>query len=218
MLLKLCDNRRCYRELCQQEDGEDKDKIRTIRQNLKTVEQKIANIVNIIANTGSAALVTQLTQLEREKELLDVQIQEEERGTKEDDLDEEAIRTAFRQAQKMFHSGTLPQMEQIINLYLDKVLVYPNYVEIHLNNVPNNLMIPSQTMDKPALDGLHTFYIEKMCEKNDPQNRTREKGQYGYNILLKLHRKEQRKAKSRRKGKKETRAQDGLNSSKTGNS
>ena len=205
-----------YRELCQQEDGEDKEKIRTLRQNLKTVEQKIANIVNIIANTGSAALVTQLTQLEREKELLDVQIQEEERDTKENDLDEEAIRAAFRQAQKMFHSGTLPQMEQIINLYLDKVLVYPDYVEIHLNNVPTNLLNPSETKDEPALGGLHTFYIEKMCEKNDPQNRTREKGQYGYNILVKLHGKEQKKAKSRRKGQKGTRAQDGLDSSKTG--
>ena len=205
-----------YRELCQQEDGTDKDKIRTLRQNLKTVEQKINNIVNIIANTGSAALVTQLTQLEREKELLDVQIQEEERDTKENDLDEEAIRAAFRQTQKMFHSGTLPQMEQIINLYLDKVLVYPDYVEIHLNNVPTNLLNPSETKDEPALVGLHTFYIEKMCEKNAPQNRTRKKGKYGYIILVKLHRKEQKKAKSRRKGQKETRAQDGLDSSKTG--
>ena len=205
-----------YRELCQQEEGEDKDKARTLRQNLKTVEQKINNIVNIIANTGSAALVTQLTQLEREKELLGVQIQEEERGTKEDDLDEEAIRVAFRQAQKMFHSGTLPQMEQIINLYLDKVLVYPDYVEIHLNNVPMNLLNPSETKDEPALGGLHTFYIEKMCEKNAPQNRTRKNGQYGYNILVKLHRKEKKKAKSSRKGQKETRAQDGLDSSKTG--
>ena len=205
-----------YRELCQQEDGEDKDKVRTLRQNLKTVEQKIANIVNIIANTGSAALVTQLTQLEREKELLDVQIQEEERGTKEDDLDEEAIRAAFRQAQKMFHSGTLPQMEQIINLYLDKVLVYPDYVEIHLNNVPTNLLNPSQSKDEPALGGLHTFYIEKMCEKNAPQSRQKRKGQYGYNILVKLHRKQLKKTKSRRKGQKDTRAQEVLDSSKTG--
>ena len=158
-----------YRELCKQEEVEDKDKIRSLRQNLKTVEQKIANIVNVIANTGSAALVTQLTQLEREKELLDVQIQEEERGTKENDLDEDAIRAAFRQAQKMFHSGTLPQMEQIINLYLDKVLVYPDYVEIHLNNVPTNLLNPSQTMDEPALGGLHTFYIKKCARKMRPK-------------------------------------------------
>ena len=58
--------------------------------------------------------------------------------------------------------------------------------------------------------------IYSVPSKNDPQNRTREKGQYGYNILVKLHRKEQKKAKSRRKGQKETRAQDGLDSSKTG--
>ena len=205
-----------YRELCQQEDGTDKDKIRTLRQNLKTVEQKINNIVNIIANTGSAALVTQLTQLEREKELLDVQIQEEERSAEESELDEDAILAAFRQAQKMFHNGTLPQMEQIINLYLDRVVVFPDYVEIHLNNVPTNLLNPSETKDEPALGGLHTFYIEKMCERNAPQNRTRKKGKYGYIILVKLHRKEQKKAKSRRKGQKETRAQDGLDSSKTG--
>ena len=205
-----------YRELCQQEDGTDKDKIRTLRQNLKTVEQKINNIVNIIANTGSAALVTQLTQLEREKELLDVQIQEEERSAEESELDEDAILAAFRQAQKMFHNGTLPQMEQIINLYLDRVVVFPDYVEIHLNNVPTNLLNPSETKDEPALGGLHTFYIEKICEKNAPQNRTRKKGKYGYIILVKLHRKEQKKAKSRRKGQKETRAQDGLDSSKSG--
>ena len=89
-------------------------------------------------------------------------------------------------------------------------------MEIHLNNVPTNLLNPSETKDEPALGGLHTFYIEKMCEKNAPHNRTKKKGQYGYNILVKLHRKQQKKTKSRRKGQKETRAQDGLDSSKSG--
>ena len=93
----------------------------------------------------------------------------------------------------MFHNGTLPQMEQIINLYLDRVVVFPDSVEIHLNNVPTNLLNPSETKDEPALGGLHTLYIEKMCERNAPQNRTRKKGKYGYIILVKLHRKEQKK-------------------------
>ena len=112
--------------------------------------------------------------------------------------------------------GTLPQMEQIINLYLDKVLVYPDYVEIHLNNVPTNLLNPSQSKDEPALGGLHIFYIEKMCEKTAPQNRTKKKGRYGYNILVKLHRKQLKKTKSRRKGQKDTRVQEVLDSSKSG--
>lgn len=205
-----------YQQLNQQESGEEGEKIRTLRQNLKTVEQKIANIVNVITNTGSAALVNQLNQLEKEKEQLDFQIQVESRDRREKELDENAIREAFRQAQKMFHSRTLPQLEQLINLYLDKVLVYPDYVEIHLNNVPTNLLPPSEPQDKPAISGLHTFYIEKMCDNFGPQNQLEEKGEFEYNFLVKLHRKEQKKSKSRRNGKKETRAQELLNSSKSG--
>ena len=205
-----------YRQLNQQESGEEGEKLRTLRQNLKTVEQKIANIVNVITNTGSAALVNQLNQLEKEKEQLDFQIQVESRDRREKELSENAIREAFRQAQKMFHSRTLPQLEQLINLYLDKVLVYPDYVEIHLNNVPTNLLPPSEPQDKPATSGLHTFYIEKMCDNFGPKNHSGEKGEFEYNFLVKLHRKEQKKLKSRRKGQKETRAQEPLNSSKSG--
>ena len=205
-----------YQLLNQQESGEEGEKIRTLRQNLKTVEQKIANIVNVITNTGSAALVNQLNQLEKEKEQLDFQIQVESRDRREKELSENAIREAFRQAQRMFHSRTLPQMEQLINLYLDKVLVYPDYVEIHLNNVPTNLLPPSEPQDKPAISGLHSFYIEKMCDNFGPQNHSGEKGGFEYNFLVKLHRKEQKKSKSRRKGQKEARAQGLLNSSKSG--
>lgn len=103
-------------------------------------------------------------------------------------------------------------MEQIINLYLDKVLVYPDYVEIHLNTVPTNLLNPSQTKDEPALSGLHTFYVERMFG----ENRTRRKVKSEHNILVKLQRKQEKNTKSRRKGNKETRAQTMLDSSKTG--
>lgn len=71
----------------------------------------------------------------------------------------------------MFHSRTLPQLEQLINLYLDKVLVYPDYVEIHLNNVPTNLLPPSKPQDKPATSGLHGFYIEKMYDNFGPKSK-----------------------------------------------
>lgn len=161
-------------------------------------------------------MVNQLNQLEKEKEQLDFQIQVESRDRREKELSENAIREAFRQAQRMFHSRTLPQMEQLINLYLDKVLVYPDYVEIHLNNVPTNLLPPSEPQDKPAISGLHSFYIEKMCDNFGPQNHSGEKGGFEYNFLVKLHRKEQKKSKSRRKGQKEARAQGLLNSSKSG--
>ena len=79
-----------------------------MRLNLKTIEQKISNIVNVIANTGSAALANQLMLLENEKEVLDFQIREEERNAEQSRLDETEIRVAFHQAQQMFRSGELP--------------------------------------------------------------------------------------------------------------
>ena len=101
-------------------------------------------------------------------------------------------------------------MEQIINLYLDRVVVFPDYVEIHLNNVPTNLLNPSEAKDEPALGGLHTFYIEKMSDNILPKYQTGKSGQYGYDILVKLHRKDEKKNKSRQKGHNETQAQIGL--------
>lgn len=205
-----------YRKLNEQEIGEEGEKVRTLRQNLKTVEQKIANIVNVIANTGSAALVNQLNQLEQEKEQLDFQIQVESRDRREKELDENAIREAFRQAQKMFHSRTLPQLEQLINLYLDKVLVYPDYVEIHLNNVPTNLLPPSEPQDKPASSGLHIFYIEKMSDKDFEKLDKVKNEHLETEFVVKLHRICKIQNKQTQKGQNKTQAQMALGLGKSG--
>ena len=37
----------------------------------------------------------------------------------------------------------MPQKKQLINLYLNRVSVYPDYVQIHINKVPNNILTPS---------------------------------------------------------------------------
>lgn len=99
---------------------------------------------------------------------------------------------------------------------MDRVVVFPDYVEIHLNNVPTNLLNPSETKDEPALGGLHTFYIKKMCGNILPKYQSGKIGQNGYDILVKLHRKEEKKNKYRRKGHNETQAQIGLGLGESG--
>lgn len=89
-------------------------------------------------------------------------------------------------------------------------------LQIHLNNVPTNLLNPSEAKDEPALGGLHTFYIEKMSDNILPKYQTGKSGQYGYDILVKLHRKDEKKNKSRQKGHNETQAQIGLGLGESG--
>ena len=89
-------------------------------------------------------------------------------------------------------------------------------MEIHLNNVPTKLLNPSETKDEPALGGLHTFYIEKMSDNILSKYQTGKIGQYGYDFLVKLRRKDEKKNKSRRKGHNEAQAQIGLGLGESG--
>lgn len=71
----------------------------------------------------------------------------------------------------MFRSGELPQIEQILNLYLDRIIVYPEYVEIHINSIPNNMLKRNQETKEPAFSGLHTFTITTIEPKESATNK-----------------------------------------------
>ncbi len=114
-----------YYDSCSDLIGEAANRLREMRQNLKVTEERIANIVNVIASTGSASLAQSLTELEQSREALLIRIKDEETGLVSRKIDEEEIVAAYRRAKELFESRSLPQMRQLVNLYLDKVLVYP---------------------------------------------------------------------------------------------
>ena len=207
---------KAYHELSKETTGEVGERLRSMRQNLKTIDQKISNIVNVIASTGSAALTNQLIQFENEKEVLEFKIRKEERNAEQNKLDEGEIRAAFREAQQMFRSGELPQIEQILNLYLDRVIVYPEYVEIHINNVPNNMLIRNQETKEPAFSGLHTFTITSIDLVENKNKRSKGISSKKDKVAVILHIKMDTKHQSERNGQKETRAQEILDSSNSG--
>lgn len=171
---------------------------------------------NVITNTGSPALANQLMQLEQEKETLDIRIKEEERSLEANELSEAEIKTAFRQAQQMFRSRELPQMEQLINLYLDRVNVYPEYVEVCLNQVPTSVMKSTSHKKEPAASGLHTFRIE-LSHKNISGKRRKLKNEtFPLVFQVILSRETSGQNLLHKNGQKETRAQDILGASKSG--
>lgn len=120
--------------------GEGEEVLKKLSLSLKNINQKIKNIVNVITETGSPALLETLTELENEKQRITQQLDVEKNKMKTDQLNEEEIIAAYQLSQKMFEDGTLPQRKQLINLYLKRVLVYPEFVKIELNNVPANLL------------------------------------------------------------------------------
>ncbi|MCL2426965.1 MAG: recombinase family protein [Oscillospiraceae bacterium] len=117
---------------------------------LEDVQKKIDNIVSVITQTGSPSLLESLEKLEEEKKSLTVQISLEESRNMKERLDEIEIVAAYRRAQELFESGSLPQRKQLLNLYLKRINVYPEYVQIHLHKIPSNLKNPSCEVAQPA--------------------------------------------------------------------
>jgi site-specific DNA recombinase len=128
------------------------NKLKSLRSNLNSVEQKITNIISVITKTGSPSLIETLDSLESEKQVLALQISNEEDNMIANKLNQHEIISAYRMAQELYENGILPQRKQLLNLYLKRVLVFPEYVEIELNNVPSNLLTPAQNNNASPVD------------------------------------------------------------------
>ena len=151
----------------QEESKSNGNTLQIMQENMKTIEQKIRNIVNVIANTGSAALADALQKLETEKRDLAQKIHEEEEKLSEDVIDAEAVIEVYRSVRQMLINGTLEDQRLLFNQYLDRVVVYPDYVEIYVKNVPDKLI--KRRIDYEEIAHGHTINDEQ-TEKTNPEN------------------------------------------------
>ncbi len=155
-----------YYDSCGELIGDSESKLKLLRANLKAAQQKLDNIVSVITQTGSPALLSTLEKLEGEKAALEIQISDEESRLISNTLNEKEIIAAFKHAKEMFLNGTLPQKKQLLNLYINRIDVYPEHIEIMLNNIPNNHLNPTREnallpADNGGQDALHIFKLRK---------------------------------------------------------
>ena len=150
--------------------GDSENKLKLLHSNFKAIQQKLDNIVNVISQTGSATLLSTLDKFEGEKSALELQIKEEEARLVANTLDEKEIVAAYKQAEKMFLDGSLPQRKQLLNLYIHRINVYPEQIEILLNNIPSSHLIPTKeegilSADDDGQDALHKYCFELQKNK-----------------------------------------------------
>lgn len=110
-----------------------------LREQQQSTQQKIDNIISVIAQSGSPTLLTTLDRLEAEIAEINEKIEAHEQSSGYKNIDRNQVVEAYRKAQQMFVEGTLPQRKQLVNLYVKRVVVYSEYVRIELHNIPSNL-------------------------------------------------------------------------------
>ena len=114
---------------------------------LKSVSIKIDNLVTLMAETASKALVDKLNSLELEK----VQIEAELNSIDSDDsiqsVTEAELEEWFTLAKSLFKSGNLSTSKKLVNLFVDKITVYDDHIKMMIKVKPD-LSLPYQDEDK----------------------------------------------------------------------
>lgn len=111
--------------------------IKTLKENINETTKGIDNIVNVIMQTGSAALSDKLKYLEQEKAKLEQALSDKERELSQMSVNEKELKKAFRKAKKMLESGTLSNQKAIIQHYVKQVVVHNDRIVIEFNVTDN---------------------------------------------------------------------------------
>lgn len=93
--------------------------------------------MNVIVQTGSAALSGKLKDLEKEKAELEQTLSAKKQELSKLSVDEKELKKAFRKAKKMLESGTLLNRKAIIQHYVKQVVVYNDKIVIEFNVTDN---------------------------------------------------------------------------------
>jgi len=130
--------------------------LRAYQKKLKELEQSIDVLVDLLMKTQSQALLDRLHEHEKDKVLVEANIDKLKMGNKQLNITESQIKEVFAKIREMLISGDLRTIKQIIDTYVSKVVVYPENVIIHFN------FFPSITLELDHLEG-----NEKDCPLTD---------------------------------------------------
>ena len=126
-----------YNQYIAEKNSSTRDRVEALEAELREVERKINNTVNLMVDIGSSALKAKLVELEQAKEKLQYQLSEAQAQMKVELFSEEEISRLFRKAEEQLKNGTLANRRMIIDRYVSKVLIFQNRIEIYMNLMPD---------------------------------------------------------------------------------
>ncbi len=107
----------------------------------------------MIANTGSKAVIERLESLENEKIVIEDNIYRLDRELSKKMISKTQLKRLFSRAKSLFEQGTLDAGKKLIDLFVERVIVYKDHIEIKLNILPTDTP-PKTQKDKKDSDGL----------------------------------------------------------------
>ena len=122
-----------YNTYIYNKNSEARDRIEILKKELKILDRKIENTVDLLIEMNSDSLKKKLKELESQAEKLRYELSEAENEMSTPIYTEEKIAKLFKKAEEKLKSGALASRRMIIDQYIDKIVIYPDKIEIYIN-------------------------------------------------------------------------------------
>ena len=115
--------------------------VEMLENQIKDINRQVENIANAVAATGlfSEVMQNKLNSLEEAKKKITDTLIQEKSGGRYLSATREEIARVFRKAQDLLLNGEFEDKRAVLHMFLNKVLVYKNFVEIYTNLLPLTL-------------------------------------------------------------------------------
>lgn len=125
-----------YNEALKSASHKNTDAIKDLQYKIKGKTKSIANILKSLERVDSEELTSHLTKLESEKKELICKLEFLQADSTVPAMDENRLLELFNHAKNLFVTGELQDRKRLVDIFLDKVLVCEDHLEIILNQAP----------------------------------------------------------------------------------
>ena len=110
--------------------------MKAFKTSLKRLTTDIEKVLDILIQTQSKSLVTHLEALEKQKEETEYQLERMKSASRQIKVTQTEMKRVFALIRKLIKSVDSSNLRQVVDLYVDRIEVYPEKVIVKLNFFP----------------------------------------------------------------------------------
>lgn len=126
-----------YNKYLNEQNSSSLQEISEYKRELRNVDEMIDTTVTLLVEMKSTALKDKLTELEKKKSYINKRISELSKENASMTVTEKELKNVFETIRSTIARGTLSNVKQLIDIYVDSITVYPEKVVVVFNFIPS---------------------------------------------------------------------------------
>lgn len=156
-----------YNNYLSKRDNSAAERIEELYREKSSISQKISTATDMLIETQSKALMNKLMLMEKRQEAIERELSYLEKAEQQSKVSETQLAEAFQEIRISLKSGTLKNVKQLVDKYVQRVDIYPEKIVVVFNLFPH--LRPDKTNNEGhSSKGCSSFYA---CDVPDIMTR-----------------------------------------------